>query len=522
MALKTVMLAGCVLSCALLAATQAPGPGPNGLALTPPMGWMSWERFRCQIDCKDYPTQCINEDLYKEMADHIAKDGYLDAGYNQVSIDDCWENKNPMRDPVTKALSPDPERFPSGLKALGDYMHNQGVRFGIYSDEGTLTCGGYPGSKGYEDIDAKTFASWGVDYLKLDGCNNDKQGYVTGYPAMGSALQNSGRNITYSCSWPAYLGGNETAKPFDDMIKAGCNLWRNWDDISNNWNSITSIMDHWGDFGPALKKAAGPGHWNDMDMLLVGDDHYNSTLSPDKARAQMSIWSIMASPLIMGNDLRTVTQEYRDILLNKEVIAVDQDPAGISGLRISPKNDSGEVWARPMHDGSVAVALLIKGAGTSSDTCTWNVTPGKYHDGGPPGNIACVNDGTIQEIREACCGNPDCVEFSTMNDQANAGGQGCLKNKQALTGPVTVDSNYDGWYKAYAPPSGGSNGTVSFNLKDVGLTGTCTVRDLWAQQDMGSATGTYSASVPASGVRLFRLTPSKDNLFSSEFKELWH
>jgi hypothetical protein len=205
------------------------------------------------------------------------------VGYNQVSIDDCWENTNPRRDPVTNELSPDPKRFPSGLKALGDYMHARGepsaapplahslsnssfcrerglptgndaaarllpninllklfiamplrvacvacrpllpgVKFGIYSDMGTSTCGGYPGSKGFEDIDAKTFASWGVDYLKLDGCNNDDPGYDVGYPAMGTALQKSGRNITYSCSWPAYLGSNETEKPFQAMIDAGC------------------------------------------------------------------------------------------------------------------------------------------------------------------------------------------------------------------------------------------------------------------------------------------------------------
>ena len=143
------------------------GPGPNGLALTPPMGWMSWERFRCNTDCAKDPDNCISESLYKTMADHIAADGYLEAGYNQVSIDDCWENVNPRRDPTTKELSPDPKRFPSGLKALGDYLHSKGVHFGIYSDEGTSTCGGYPGSEGYERIDAKTFASWGVDYLKL-------------------------------------------------------------------------------------------------------------------------------------------------------------------------------------------------------------------------------------------------------------------------------------------------------------------------------------------------------------------
>lgn len=332
------------------------GPGPNGLALTPPMGWMSWERFRCDIDCDAKPDACINEDLYRVMADHLATDGYLAAGYNQVSIDDCWANMSRSADGV---MIPDPSRFPSGLKALGDYMHARGVRFGIYSDMGTNTCGGYPGSQGFEQIDAQTYASWGVDYLKLDGCYNNDEGFVVGYPAMGAALQSTSRNITYSCSWPAYLGTDETKKPFKIMIDAGCNLWRNWDDIDNNWESLVSIMDHFGDYSLVLQGAAGPGHWNDMDMILAGDDHYGNILTTDQARAQMAVWSIMASPLIMSNDLRTVKPEYRDILLSKEVIAVNQDPLGLAGLRISKKGNN-EVWARLLHDGSVSVAFLNK------------------------------------------------------------------------------------------------------------------------------------------------------------------
>jgi len=192
------------------------------------------------------------------MTDHIASDGYLQAGYNQVSIDDCWEHRD-GRDSAGR-LFPDASRFPSGMKALGDYMHSKGVKFGTYSDEGTKTCGGFPGTKGHEKVDAETFASWGVDYLKLDGCYNDKAGYATGYPAAGAALQTSGRNITYSCSWPAYLGSDESSKPFGDMIAAGCNLWRNWGDIQCNWGSLSSIIDHWGDYGSALQPWAGPGH----------------------------------------------------------------------------------------------------------------------------------------------------------------------------------------------------------------------------------------------------------------------
>merc|ERR1712151_1430394 len=225
-----------VFATAVDASNSNPGPGPNGLALTPPMGWMSWEIFRCQTNCATHPDSCIDHNLYEQMADRISEDGYLEVGYNQVSIDDCWENRS--RD-VDGHLKPDASRFPSGMKAMGDYMHARGVQFGTYSDEGTVTCQRYPASKDHEEDDANVFASWGVDYLKLDGCHNTHDDFKRGYPAMGAALQATGRNITYSCSWPAYLGNNESTKPFGDMIDAGCNLWRNWDDIQCSWGSAS-------------------------------------------------------------------------------------------------------------------------------------------------------------------------------------------------------------------------------------------------------------------------------------------
>ena len=236
--------------------------------------------------------------------------------------------------------------------------------------KGTDTCGGYPGSEGYEEIDADTFAGWGVDYFKFDGCYNNLSGYETGYPRMGAALQATGRDIVYSCSWPAYLGSNESDKPFDRMINSGCNSWRNWDDIQNSWESVSSVIDHWGDYSTSLAAATGAGHFNDPDMILVGDDHWNFTMTPDQSRAQMSIWSIVAAPLIMSSDLRTVSDEYRAILLNKEVIAVDQDPLAIAGTRVTPKGD-GEVWARPLIDGAVAVVLYNRLSPFGDEDCTW-------------------------------------------------------------------------------------------------------------------------------------------------------
>jgi len=256
-------------------------------------------------------------------------------------------------------------------------MHAKGVKFGTYSDEGTQTCMGYPGTKGYEDVDAQTFAEWGVDYLKLDGCHNDMQSYATGYPAVGTALQATGRDIVYSCSWAAYLGGDETGKPFSDMVDAGCNLWRNWGDIQCNWDSLSSIIDHWGNFTEVLKASAGPGHWHDMDMLLIG----NGCITIDEEKTQMALWSISASPLIMGNDLRSVPEASKAILQNIDAIAVSQDPLGKMGGRLGG-DEHQQVWARELTGGKVAVALYNK-IGTDFADVTVN-----FDDVGLSGDVA--------------------------------------------------------------------------------------------------------------------------------------
>eukprot|EP00756_Hemistasia_phaeocysticola_P021628 Hpha_TRINITY_DN15785_c1_g1::TRINITY_DN15785_c1_g1_i6::g.39399::m.39399/K01204/NAGA; alpha-N-acetylgalactosaminidase len=318
------------------------------LARLPPMGWMSWQVFRCGNSHGQ-----INEALYTSQTDALVDGGFLDAGYNAIHIDDCWEQKSPRR--VDGKLVADPAKFPHGMKWLGDYMHAKGVKFGTYTDEGDNTCGGYPASNGNEEVDAKTFASWGVDYLKVDGCGVPGAEYPVRYHKMGSALQSSGRGIEYSCSWPAYIGSNETTKPFKDMIAAGCNGWRNWDDIQCSWNSLGSIINHWGEYGEYLSQFAGPGHWHDPDMLLIGND----CITDDEARSQMALWSISAAPLIMGNDLRNVTAGGKAILQNKEAIAVDQDPLGKMGFRRTPAGNT-EVWARELQGGEWAVGLYNK------------------------------------------------------------------------------------------------------------------------------------------------------------------
>ena len=225
------------LSTSLAAPLAAP------LARTPPMGWMSWQVFRCGTDCSQHPADCIGEQLYQTTADSLEAGGYVDAGYRGVHIDDCWESM--IRDGSGK-LTHNASRFPSGIPDLARHIHSKKATIGIYSDEGTKTCGGYPGSAGYEANDAETFAAWEIDYLKLDGCNEPTPAYPAGYAAMGKALQASGRAIVFSCSWPAYLGSNETAKPFDEIAAAGCHLWRNYNDIQCSWQSLSTIIDHWG------------------------------------------------------------------------------------------------------------------------------------------------------------------------------------------------------------------------------------------------------------------------------------
>ena len=293
---------------------------------------MSWEVFRCNIACDTDPDNCISENMYKSQADAMVAGGFRDAGYASIHMDDCWEQKVPPRDPKTNKLRAEPTRFPNGMKALGDYYHSKNISFAAYTAESTRTCGVYPASANHEALDAKTFAEWGVDYMKVDGCGPGAY-YAEGYKAMGAGLEASGRDIVYSCSWPAYTGANESTKPFQTYIDDGCNLWRNYRDIQCNWASLSGIIAHWGLYGEALQPYAGPGHWHDMDMLLIGttsQGHDGGTagercVTLEEEKTQMAIWSISAAPLIMGNDMRNVTAASKKILFNKDAIAVNQD-----------------------------------------------------------------------------------------------------------------------------------------------------------------------------------------------------
>eukprot|EP00049_Salpingoeca_infusionum_P009158 m.151714 g.151714 ORF g.151714 m.151714 type:complete len:499 (+) comp14257_c0_seq1:116-1612(+) len=465
--------------------------GPVQLSQTPPMGWMSWELFRCDIDCDVEPTHCVNAALYESMADALVSGQFLKAGYDTIHIDDCWAALNGSRDPVTNELIANSTRFPEGMYAVGSYLHSKGIKFGLYTAESPHTCKGYPGSAGYEQLDANTFADWGVDYLKVDGCNRNKSYYVTGYPAMGKALQESGRAIAYSCSWPAYLGDDETLKPFATLIQIGCNSWRNWHDMQCDWPKLSSIIDHWGDYGNYIRQFAGPGHWNDMDMLLIGND----CITDDEARTQMAIWSINAAPLIMGNDLRNMTDSSKAILLNKDAIAVNQDPLGQQGYRVTPKNDT-EVWARNLNDGSVAVGLYNKNGGTA--TCGWDKVTDGYMETCDPQHEQCFSEKTQAEATQECCNNPDCAGFS-FNPSTESG---CFK--PSLACGFLKSPGFIGLSKTNSSANPGADITVQFD--QVGFVGNVTVYDIWKQAVVGVFQNNFTATVPYHGTGFFKLS----------------
>lgn len=321
----------------------------NGLARTPPMAWLTWERFRCNVDCTNDPSNCISERLIKEMADKMVEDGYLDAGYEYIIVDDCWPA---MQRDENSRLQPNKTRFPSGIKALADYVHSKGLKFGIYEDFGTLTCGGYPGSLNYLELDAQTFADWTVDYVKLDGCYADIKLMPEGYPRMGQFLNKTGRPMVYSCSWPAYEVG-EGVQPNYTRIAEFCNLWRNYDDIQDSFQSLQSITEWYASQQETLALSHGPGNWNDPDMLIIG----NYGLSYGQAKAQMALWAIFAAPLVMSVDLRTIEPWFAEILKNKNMIGINQDKLGIMGKRFLQRSGV-ELWRKPLDSNNTAFVFF--------------------------------------------------------------------------------------------------------------------------------------------------------------------
>lgn len=301
------------------------------LAKTPPMGWNSWNKFGCNV----------SEKLIMGMADAMVNSGMQAAGYEYIVIDDCWQV---ARDENGEIIA-DKDRFPHGIKYLADYVHSKGLKFGIYSCAGTKTCQERPGGRGHEYQDARTYARWGVDYLKYDWCNASTQNAKASYSTMRDGLYTAGRPIVFSlCEWG-------TAKPWEWAKEVG-HLWRTTGDIVDRWDAMIAILDLERD----LAKYAGPGHWNDPDMLEVG----NGGMTTEEYKTHFSLWCMLAAPLMAGNDLQNMSQENKEILTNTEVIALDQDTLGKQGF-CSRDNGDYEIWIKKLANNEKAACLLNRG-----------------------------------------------------------------------------------------------------------------------------------------------------------------
>jgi alpha-galactosidase len=342
-------------------------PKSEGVCETPQMGWSSWNKFMTDI----------NEDIIKEMADAMVDLGLAEVGYVYLNIDDGWHGK---RDD-NGFVQGDPEKFPSGMKAIGEYIHSKGLKFGIYSDAGDFTCNGCTGSRGHEYQDAMTYASWEVDYLKYDWCHTSNLNAKDAYTLMRNAISKAGRPMVFSiCEWG-------TSKPWEWASEVG-HSWRTTHDIGpafmpvpvsytkegrRNWRP-QSVMDIINQTAP-LRKYAGPGCWNDPDMLEVGNSIevdgilYQMTYNED--RAHFTMWCMLAAPLILGNDLRTISDESLAIIKNRDVIAIDQDPLGVQGLCLK-KEDGLQYWFKPLIDGDWAFCILNASEKEAKVTLDWS------------------------------------------------------------------------------------------------------------------------------------------------------
>lgn len=323
----------------------------ESLAKTPPMGWNSWNKFACNID----------ENLIKSIADAMVETGLRDAGYVYLNLDDCWHGQ---RDSLG-FIQADPVKFPSGIKALADYVHSKGLKIGIYSDAGRQTCAGRPGSLGHEYQDAMQYAKWGIDYLKYDWCNTENVNPMGAYNLMRDALRAAGRPILFSmCEWGQ-------SKPWEWAAETG-HMWRTTGDIFNCFDCLDQHPG-WASYGVmqildmqnGLRKYAGPGHWNDPDMLEVGNGQ-----AVNEDRAHFSMWCMLAAPLILGNDIRSMSQDTKDILMNREVVAINQDSLGVQGLKFAAK-DGLEFWFKPLANNDWAFCILNRTTEAKQYTIDW-------------------------------------------------------------------------------------------------------------------------------------------------------
>ena len=512
------------------------------------MGFMTWELFRCgdnkgpNDNCTDpLTTYCISDALIRGQAQAMVSRGFVAAGYTYASLDDCWMSG---RDAATHELIADPSAFPGGtLERTAAAIHALGMKLGTYTAESPSTCCGHVGSANYEQVDAANFAKWGVDYLKVDGCNDDYDYYATGYPLMGQSLEGSGRPIAYSCSWPDYWmdhvhgatsygrrrthmrahwlkrgqfvrqahirppnvcplyhlfvvynatfsAGNITSVNWTQVIGAGCNQYRVSYDIDCNEASLFKIIDFFGDNGRDMAPHHGPGHWMDADQLIIG----NGCISPAEERTQMAIWCVMAQPLFASTDFRNITADSATVLLNAAAIAIDQDALGVMGLRLEPTNAAPQQrWAKPLSDGGVAVALTNRHGGAAPCSPTdWTITYNGYNE--TCGGCRGFNGLTLGEAEAACCADDECAGFSFSN-RTGGPGQGCYKADHNCG--FVNSTQYIGVFKRDFPPPVPPPADIMINFADVNLTGHVAVYDVWLQQSLGVFVNSFTAKAVA-------------------------
>ena len=511
----------------------------NGLGRTPQMGWNSWNKFGCNI----------NEKLIMETIDTLNTSGLIEAGYNYINLDDCWQK---YRD-ENGVIIPDPERFPNGIKPLVDYAHSKGLKFGLYSDAGTKTCAGRPGSLGYEEIDAKTYSDCGVDYLKYDNCNNEGISSKERYPKMRDALMSVPHKIFYSmCNW----GEEEVATWAEDVG----NSWRTTGDIIDNWKSMIKIIED----NNQWHKYAGHGHWNDPDMLEVG----NGGMTLEEYKVHFGLWALVKAPLLIGCDINTMTKEIYDILTNKEIIAINQDSLGIqgkkiwsqtfeykqktnlsgdpTGLEITPCNGGYEQKWFLKDDGSIRnlqgdLCIEIPNCKNERDVqlgvgpchigdenyCENSKNQEWYYDLKTKTITSRMNDFCIEvesysgPIVDAnkCTGNHN-QQWNIDEKFSN------LKYFDLCITPEKLDDIIEVWagelkngdYAVLLLNRGTIERKIEVNWVELGLEEgtTVKVRDLWEKKDIGKFTNSFNSMVKSHSSRFIRITPIKEEEYEEE------
>ncbi|CAI2731937.1 unnamed protein product [Schistosoma spindalis] len=323
----------------------------NGLARTPPMGWNTLKHLGCRLNCQRYPNNCLGENAIKRTADKLVSDGWRDLGYKYVVLDDCWLSK--QRDSKTNSIMADPSRFPSGIKCIAEYLHSKNLSLGITLGYGNMTCSGYPGSINHLELDAKTVADWGVDYVKMHACYSAENTAQDGFEKFSRLLNATGRPVMLLCTYPAYRYWLSNPHMTDwKKLQDSCNLWRVSSNVQNNWQSIIGIMNRYKLRNDVFPKLAGPGHWNDPDMLVLG---YNG-LSDDQKRVHIGMWCMFAAPLLMSADMDNVDQFSASLLRNKHLLAIDQDRGGHQAEFVKSRNDV-QLWIRKLDDCPIGWAI---------------------------------------------------------------------------------------------------------------------------------------------------------------------